>query len=548
MLIQLRNDTAANFTASNPVLAAGEVGIEWDTGKQKNGDGTTAWNSLPYAGGSGGGTVTGVSVVTANGYSGTVANPSTTPEITITGPAALPPTGSAGGDLTGSTYPNPVVAAGAITTGKMANLPASSLLGNPAGSQAAPEPITLGTGLSFAGSVLNSTATGTGTVTSVAVSSANGFGGSVANPNTSPSIQISTSVDGILIGNGTAVAAAVPGSDYVTPSSLTAAQIVSIVGTIFPATAPPTPMTFTGTLPNATAGTPWTGQMQLGGTYVQPVEISAATGTIPAWMGSAVINYSAGTVTWNGTPATSDEGTDTFTPQATDSTTPSPQVVNGPTQSVVVSGSPPPSSSPVQQSYTELGNVASGTVPFTQTATAGNLLLVAVQCNTAINTPAGWSLLPGAAYNAVGVAVYSITASGTETSFPVVTTSGTATGKISAVMQEWAGQLAGTSASGFANQTTGALSSGPTSAAPSASAIPVIFSAANSTAVGNFSFTAPFTGIPTSITPSPSIYPITVAWAPAPNAAVTLTGTMTTPGGATVSAQVRWQSVWVQPS
>jgi len=56
--IQIRNGTAAQWTSANPVLAAGEVGIETDTRKQKFGDGTTAWNSLSYAGGSG--TVTGV--------------------------------------------------------------------------------------------------------------------------------------------------------------------------------------------------------------------------------------------------------------------------------------------------------------------------------------------------------------------------------------------------------------------------------------------------------------------------------------------------------
>jgi len=49
--IQLRNGTAAQWTAANPTLAAGEVGIESDTKKQKFGDGTTAWNSLAYAGG-----------------------------------------------------------------------------------------------------------------------------------------------------------------------------------------------------------------------------------------------------------------------------------------------------------------------------------------------------------------------------------------------------------------------------------------------------------------------------------------------------------------
>ena len=47
--IQLRRDTAANWTAENPVLAAGEIGIETNTLKAKVGDGATAWNSLSYA-------------------------------------------------------------------------------------------------------------------------------------------------------------------------------------------------------------------------------------------------------------------------------------------------------------------------------------------------------------------------------------------------------------------------------------------------------------------------------------------------------------------
>jgi hypothetical protein len=46
--IQKRRDTAANWTAVNPVLAQGEEGIELDTNKEKIGNGTTAWNSLPY--------------------------------------------------------------------------------------------------------------------------------------------------------------------------------------------------------------------------------------------------------------------------------------------------------------------------------------------------------------------------------------------------------------------------------------------------------------------------------------------------------------------
>lgn len=46
--LQYRQDTAANWTAQNPVLAAGEPAYETDTGKVKVGDGTTAWNDLTY--------------------------------------------------------------------------------------------------------------------------------------------------------------------------------------------------------------------------------------------------------------------------------------------------------------------------------------------------------------------------------------------------------------------------------------------------------------------------------------------------------------------
>jgi len=43
-----RRDTAANWTAANPTLLAGEIGIESDTGKIKIGDGSTVWASLGY--------------------------------------------------------------------------------------------------------------------------------------------------------------------------------------------------------------------------------------------------------------------------------------------------------------------------------------------------------------------------------------------------------------------------------------------------------------------------------------------------------------------
>jgi hypothetical protein len=47
--IQLRRGTAAEWTAANPTLAEGELGLETDTAKYKIGNGSTAWNSLSYS-------------------------------------------------------------------------------------------------------------------------------------------------------------------------------------------------------------------------------------------------------------------------------------------------------------------------------------------------------------------------------------------------------------------------------------------------------------------------------------------------------------------
>jgi hypothetical protein len=46
--IQIRRDLAANWTSTNPVLSAGELGIETDTRLAKVGDGATAWTALLY--------------------------------------------------------------------------------------------------------------------------------------------------------------------------------------------------------------------------------------------------------------------------------------------------------------------------------------------------------------------------------------------------------------------------------------------------------------------------------------------------------------------
>jgi hypothetical protein len=47
--LQVRRDTAANWTTTNPTLASGEIGFETDTLEFKIGNGSTAWTSLKYS-------------------------------------------------------------------------------------------------------------------------------------------------------------------------------------------------------------------------------------------------------------------------------------------------------------------------------------------------------------------------------------------------------------------------------------------------------------------------------------------------------------------
>jgi len=148
-IIRHRRDTAANWTSNNPVLEAGQLGLETDTLKIKFGDGTTAWNSLSYASGGGGGGVT-------DGDKG---------DITVSS--------------SGATW---TIDNGAVTYAKMQDVSAASKLigrGSASGS-GDPQEITIGTNLTMSGTTLSAAGSISGSTGSTdnAIIRADGTGGS----------------------------------------------------------------------------------------------------------------------------------------------------------------------------------------------------------------------------------------------------------------------------------------------------------------------------------------------------------------------------------
>lgn len=142
-------------------------------------DATLTGNGTPasplHATTTGSGTVTSVSVITDNGFQGTVASATTTPAITLS---------------TDVTHYLPT------TTDQT-----------------------------------NWNAKGVGTVTSVSIVTTNGLAGTVASATTTPAITLSTTVNGILKGNATAISAATADVDYLTPTTATGTYLTIALAT-----------------------------------------------------------------------------------------------------------------------------------------------------------------------------------------------------------------------------------------------------------------------------------------------------------------------------
>lgn len=220
--------TTGLLKATTGVIAAAVSGTDYAPATSGTsilyGDGSggfsnvTVGSGLSFAAGTlsatGSGAVTSISVASANGLAGTSSGGST-PVLTLST------------SITGVLKGNGTAISAAVSGTDYA--PATSgtsiLYGDGSGGFSS---VTIGTGVSFAGGTLSATGSG-GTVTAVSVASANGFAGTSSGGAT-PALTLTTSITGLLKGNGTAISAAVSGTDYAPATTGTSSQLLANSG------------------------------------------------------------------------------------------------------------------------------------------------------------------------------------------------------------------------------------------------------------------------------------------------------------------------------
>jgi hypothetical protein len=224
-----------------------------------NGINCTLGGSCTVTGGGGGGgsgTVTNMSIVPVNGFSGTVATSATTPAVTLSTTISGILKGSSGAlvqALSGTDYLPVALPSADFLVGNVSNAATgvamsgdSTLANNGVVSVNNLSHVTNGslatTGLAQPSTTINGTTCtlgstctvsgggGSGTVTTMSVVPANGLNGTVATATTTPAITLGTSVTGLLKGNGTGVSAAVPNTDYLAVTAVDCPSILASGG------------------------------------------------------------------------------------------------------------------------------------------------------------------------------------------------------------------------------------------------------------------------------------------------------------------------------